>query len=711
MVLQFGRDICSHLATAESREWLVTNGIGGYACGTIAGLLTRHYHGLLNAALQPPLGRTLLVAKLDEIVTYEGQTYALHCDRWADGHISAHGYCYLEHFHLAGTIPTWHYALADARLVKQVWMEQGANTTYSRYSVTCASSPLHLSLKALVNYRNHHHRTQGQGWQMQIEPLVGSIHPLAVADGGLQVSPWPDAGGGHLRTGLKVTAFEGATPFYLLSDRGSCVPHHEWYQGYTLAIEQYRGIDPYDDHLHGGTFEVALNAQESITLVATTTSPDRVQCSGALPRQRHHEQQLLSCWQSARSPQAEPAPDWLEPLVLAADQFVVARPVDGAPDGKTVIAGYPWFGDWGRDTMIALPGLAIATGRSDLARPILRTFANYIDQGMLPNAFPEAGAAPGYNTVDAVLWYFEAIRAYQAASQDQALIDELFPVLADIIDWHQRGTRYAIHLDSDGLISAGEEGAQLTWMDAKVGDWVVTPRLGKPIEINALWYNALLIMAHFAELLGVSGETYRAMAQHTRQGFQRFWSGRLGYCYDVLDGPQGHDASLRPNQLFAVALPASAGRPLSTHRPRALGPPLLIPKLEKAIVDTVAQQLLTSYGVRSLAPTHPDYQGHYGGSPLERDGAYHQGTVWSWLIGPFIQAHLRVYQNPAVARTFLAPFADHLREACLGSISEIFDGDVPHIPRGAFAQAWSVAEVLRSWWLIENFTPFPHQGE
>jgi len=682
MVLQFGRDICGHLATAEQREWLVTNGIGGYACGTIAGILTRHYHGLLIAALKPPLDRTLLLTKLDETVVYGDQAYDLHCDRWADGTVTPHGYLHIERFELEGTVPTWHYSCGDALLVKRIWMEQGSNTTYVRYHLKRASAPVTLSLKALVNYRNHHHSTRGLDWTLQIDSLSESAPATPLS-------------------GLKITAFDGAAPFYLMSDRGHCTSEHTWHWGYDLAIERYRGIDPTDDHLQAGTFTVTLAPGEKITLAATTATPQTVQFDGAIQRQRSHEQRLLGHWYSARYLAAQQAPLWMEQVVLAADQFIVGRTVAARPPGKTVIAGYPWFGDWGRDTMIALPGLAIATGRPDIARPILRTFAAYIDQGMLPNVFPEAGEAPGYNTVDAVLWYFEAIRLYHQVSHDCMLLEELFPALAEIIRWHQKGTRYHIHLDADGLIYAGEPGLQLTWMDAKVGDWVVTPRLGKPIEINALWYNALLIMARFAEMLGVSGEEYRHLAAHTRQGFQRFWSGDRGYCYDVLDGPDGDDDSLRPNQIFAVAYPAMdnwrPGVGLQSQGRLALGEPLLTPEQQTAVVETVARRLLTSYGLRSLAPDHPDYSGRYGGNPVERDGTYHQGTVWGWLIGPFIQAHLRVYQDPVLARTFLEPFADHLRDGCIGTFSEIFDGDAPFTPRGAFAQAWSVAEVLRAW--------------
>jgi predicted glycogen debranching enzyme len=339
--------------------------------------------------------------------------------------------------------------------------------------------------------------------------------------------------------------------------------------------------------------------------------------------------------------------------------------------------------------MISLPGLTVTTGRPELARPILRTFGRYLDQGMLPNLFPESGQVPEYNTVDAILWYFEAIRAYYQATQDQALIAELFPALAEVIDWHQRGTRYHIQVDpADGLVYAGEAGVQLTWMDAKIGDWVVTPRIGKPIEISALWYNALVSMVQFATIVGKPHQDYQHWADLCAKGFQRFWHPEMGCCFDVLDTPNGNDATIRPNQIFAVSLPTDPAPSLAS---------LLTPIQQRAVVDTVARELLTSYGLRSLSPSNPSYVGHYRGNQFQRDSAYHQGTVWGWLLGTFIQAHLRVYQQTALARELLEPMADHLHDAGLGSISEIFEGNPPHAASGCFAQAWSVAETLRAW--------------
>ena len=656
-VVDFGREICGDLHSAEQREWLVTNGMGGFASGTVAGVLTRRYHGLLFAALKPPLGRTLLVTKLDEVAEYDGRDYALATNRWAGGSIDPQGYQHIERFRLEGTIAVWTFAIADALLEKRIWMEQGANTTYVRYDLVRGSGFIELTAKALVNYRDYHSTTQGGDWRMEITRVT---------------------------SGLRVNAFDGATPFYLLSSSAVAEPGHDWYRNFDLTTARYRGLDDHDDHLCAGMFHVKLSPGQSVTLVFTTNPWDTRESEAALDRERAHEQDVL-----ARAPAAQVGdPGWIRQLTLAADQFMVRRPTDADPDGRSVIAGYHWFGDWGRDTMISLPGLTLSTGRSEIARSILRTFARYVDRGMLPNRFPDAGEAPEYNTVDATLWYFEAIRQYLAATRDLATLRELFPVLADIVEWHVKGTRYNIKVDpADGLLYAGEPGVQLTWMDAKVGDWVVTPRIGKPIEVNALWLNALASMDQFARALKQPAEKFEALARKTREGFQRFWNPAAGYCFDVLDAPEGNDASLRPNQIFAVSLPETA----------------LTRDQQRAVVDVCARELLTSHGLRSLAPSDSRYVGHYGGGPRERDAAYHQGTVWSWLLGPFVRAHLRVYGDPVRAASFLEPMAHHLKQHGLGTVSEIFDGDPPFTPRGCIAQAWSVAETLTAWREIENF--------
>ncbi|MBC8449627.1 MAG: amylo-alpha-1,6-glucosidase [Chloroflexi bacterium] len=677
-MIDFGREVCGNMALSAKREWLVTNGIGGYASGTVAGLLTRRYHGLLIAALKPPLGRTLLLTKLDETATYDGHAYPLFANRWAvpipslchergrewDG-VEPIGFHHLQRFHLEGTTPVWTFACADALLEKRVWMQPGANTTYIRYDLRRAAAPLALSVKAVVNHRDHHGNTYAGDWQMHVEPLA---------------------------RGLQVTAFDKAAPFYLLcpelrpepteglakglSDRAEAMPQHEWYREYFLSIERCRGLDALDDNLYAGHFRAVLHPGESLTLVASTEATPNLDSASAYAERQEHEQRMVT--QSGLTD----APPCVQHLVLAADQFIVRRPLPDEPGGRSVIAGYHWFGDWGRDTMISLTGLTLVTGRHDVAARILRTFAHFVDQGMLPNRFPDGDESPEYNTVDATLWYFEAIRAYHAATNDDALVRGLFPVLQEIIEWHQRGTRYNIRMDpADALLYAGEQGVQLTWMDAKVGDWVVTPRIGKPVEINALWYNALRIMADFARLLGEPADGYEALAERACSGFARFWNEAAGCCYDLLDGPEGNDPALRPNQLFAVSLPHS---PLTSRQ-------------QRGVVDACARHLLTSHGLRSLAPHDPAYIGHYGGDQRQRDAAYHQGTVWGWLIGPFVSAHLRVYGDRELARSFLKPLIQHLTDHGVGSISEIFDGDPPFTPRGCIAQAWSVAEVLRAW--------------
>ena len=658
MTLAWGREVCGHLDIAEGREWLCTNGIGGFASGTLASVLTRRYHGLLVAALTPPLGRTLLVAKLDDTIEYDTVRRPLFANRWIDGTVDPHGYVEVERFHLDGTTPVWTYACADALIEKRIWMEQGANTTYVRYRMLRGAAPATLELKALVNYRDYHGTTRGNDWQMGVA---------------------------RVPHGVRVTAFDGARPFVVLADTGEVEEAHGWHRGFALTAEAARGLDAVDDNLHVATLRAPLTVDRPLTLVlsAEDSDPQAPMLDGeaAWQRRARHEADLLTQWGSSQ-PAAKDAPAYIRHCVLAADQFVAARPTASDPQGATVIAGYHWFGDWGRDTMISLPGLALSTGRPEIARRLLTTFARFVDRGMLPNRFPDQGEAPEYNTVDATLWYVDAIRAYVKATDDDATLKELFPVLEDIVQWHRQGTRYGIKEDpADGLLRAGESGVQLTWMDAKVGDWVVTPRIGKPVEINALWYNAVRSMAWFASRLGRPTAPWQALGDRVKQGFDRFWHPRKQYCYDVLDGPTAFDDALRPNQIFAVSLPES---PLSPER-------------QRRVVDICGRHLLTSYGLRSLAPGERGYCPRYAGDVVSRDGAYHQGTVWAWLLGPFVRAHFKVYRDRAAALAMLAPLADHLADYGVGNIAEVFDADPPFLPGGCIAQAWSVAETLRAW--------------
>ena len=429
-------------------------------------------------------------------------------------------------------------------------MQQGANTTYVQYSLVRASRSLELDIRALVNYRDYHSNTHAGDWRMNIETV---------------------------ERGLRVAAFGGAVPFYILIASGAAEPAHEWYRNFDLICERYRGLDDREDHLHAGNFRTTLRQGESLTVVCSTDSKPEIDGSRAWEARVRHERALLGPWTALHPPLSQAAPPWVRQLVVAADQFIVSRPLKEDPAACSIIAGYHWFGDWGRDTMIALPGLTLSTGRPEIARNVLRTFGRFVDRGMLPNVFPDVGETPEYNTADATLWYFEAIRQYFAATKDDRFLREIFPTLADIVDWHNRGTRYNIHVDpADGLLHAGEPGVQLTWMDAKVGDWVVTPRIGKPVEVNALWLNALVSMSNFAQVLNKPGKLYDSMAEQVRRNFQRFWNDSVKYCFDVIDGPDGHDSSLRPNQIFAVSLPESP----------------LTPMQQRAVLDACGRELL-----------------------------------------------------------------------------------------------------------------------
>ncbi len=462
----------------------------------------------------------------------------------------------------------------------------------------------------------------------------------------------------------------------MLADRGTCALAQDWHWNFKHRAESERGLDDVEDLFRPAAFTMTLAAGETGTMTLTASDAEPLPGMQALEQERARQTALLQLAAADLEPCRQ--------LVLAADQFVVERRTTAAI-GNTVIAGYPWFGDWGRDTMIALPGLTLTTGRPQIAANILRTFAAFVSDGLLPNRFPDGAEAPEYNTVDATLWYFVAIDEYVRASGDRKLLEELFPVLRSIVHWHQRGTRHGIRVDDqDGLLRAGENGVQLTWMDAKIGDWVVTPRVGKPVEINALWFNALSIMRDFAQQLSDvdAAREYASASERVARSFnERFWYADGGYLYDVVDGPEGDDPSLRPNQLFAISL---------RH-------PLLENGRAKAVVDKCMQELWTPVGMRSLAPTDPRYAPRYSGTPYERDAVYHQGTVWSWLLGPFAIAHYRVYDDRPTALALLDGIAAHLRDGCVGQVSEIFDAQAPFAPRGCFAQAWGVAETLRAW--------------
>ncbi len=619
----------------------------------LANAPTRKYHGYLVAALQPPLGRTMLVGGLSAFASYAGERYELSGFEWHDGTLSD-GYRQLEQWQLDGTIPVARFALADAVVEQRVWMEDGANTTYVQWTHVRGAAPVALDLRPLITERDHHATTVEADWLPTFSPAAHGVLVTTPGGVGLRLlcaaASWTTNGG-------------------------------EWIEQIHYGWETYRGHDDEARLLVAGSFAATLQVGQSLTLVFSTEVDPALDGAAALTRERTRQQHLLA---SAKLPAA--TPEFIRQLVYAADQFLVRRDVL-LPSGQTwagwsVIAGYPWFSDWGRDTMIALPGLLVATGRAALAADVLRTWSHFVSAGMLPNRFPDADAAPEYNTVDATLWFFQAIRSVYHATNDGTLIQDLYPVLLEIVRWHRQGTRYNIKITADGLLTAGEPTVQLTWMDAKYEGWVVTPREGKAVEINALWYSALRTLAEFARDLGLPHDlaAFTAEADRVQAAFARFWNADKAYLYDVLDAPDGDDAALRPNQLFAVSV---AHSPLSDVQARA-------------VVDACARHLLTSYGLRSLAPGDPQYIGIYQGDLESRDSAYHQGTTWGWLIGPFVSAVQRVY-GAERAREHLLPFADHLRDAGIGSISEIFNGAAPFTPQGCPWQAWSVAEVLRCW--------------
>jgi predicted glycogen debranching enzyme len=645
------REICRDLNNALTREWIVTNGLGGYASSSILGANTRRYHGLLVVALKPPAERTVLLSKIDEEIEVAGTTYRLGTNEYESGTINPDGYLFLDCVDFDGMIPTFVYRAANFSLAKTIWMEYEHHTTYIRYTLDASSQPIQLTLLPLCTYHNSHQELRGNStWHFNTQVQNGDV---------------------------TITATEGALPMRLITTpAASFVPLDLWYWRFRHRVEQERGLDSVEDLNLPGLFRVRLQPGESFTVIATTDNADSVDRDAAASYGRAHARQVAIA-QNARD-------DFEKQLFLAGDQFIVRRTVQDQPL-HTIIAGYPWFSDWGRDTMIALEGLTLVTGRYDQARDILLAFSRYVDQGMLPNRFPDESvdSAPvEYNTVDATLWYFHAISRYVEVTQDKKLLTDLFPILESIIDWHIKGTRYNIHVDpADGLLYAGVPGVQLTWMDAKVGDWVVTPRIGKPVEVNALWYRALRLMEQWASDLGFSAARYAEMAQKVRQSFDRFWCAEGGYLYDVIDTPNGNDSSVRPNQLFAISLADDL-----VSRDRA-----------QSALDTVTRTLLTPVGMRSLSPHNANYHAVYRGDQHQRDAAYHQGIVWTWLIGAYVDAFMRIYNDSPLLRSWFDSFRVHFAEAGIGSISEIFEAELPHRPAGCMAQAWSVAEVLRAY--------------
>jgi predicted glycogen debranching enzyme len=647
--IEFDHLVCGDLADACSREWLETNGIGGFASSTIVNLNTRRYHGLLIAATKPPAGRMLLLSKLEEALVLDGHRFDLSVNQYA-GAFHPQGHRHLRSFRL-DPFPVLTYRVEDLVIEETIFLVHGENTVVVQYQLLgdLRGRPCTLEVRPLIAFRNYHSITHANE---SIRRDVAFQPGLATA------TPYP-----------------GLPSLHFAHNAEAIDPAGFWFYNFQYERERERGLDHLEDLYSPFLLRYDLTRNSSATVIASTVH-HRTEEAFLL-----EEQEIERRANIFRSP--PPEDDFAKLLTAAADQFIVAR-----GSHQSVIAGYPWFGDWGRDTMISLPGLTLVTGRANEAREILHAFAASIDRGMLPNRFPDAGETLEYNTVDATLWMFHAVHEFLRYTRDYTFVrTQLYERLADVVAWHERGTRYGIRLDSDGLLQAGEPGVQLTWMDAKLGDWVVTPRQGKPVEIQALWYNALRVMEHLSAALHRPADAgrYAALAERARARFlQIFWNETDGCLYDVI-GDQGPDRSIRPNQIFAVSLPHA----------------LLAGEPAQRVVDVVEWELLTPYGLRTLSPRDPNYHGRYGGDPRSRDSAYHQGTVWPWLLGPFLTAYVKVHGATGEARrradSFLDSLRAHLRQAGLGQISEVFDGDHPHNPGGCVAQAWSVAEVLRTY--------------
>ncbi|RKG81329.1 glycogen debranching protein [Corallococcus exercitus] len=652
-----GADFNAHV----SHEWLLTNGRGGYASSTVVGCNTRRYHGLFIPTLEK-LGRTVLMARMEETALVDGKRYRLTSEEHADGSTQEDGARHLRHFHLEGLIPVWEFAVGGARLLRRYVMVHGEDTVFLEWR-HLSGPEVTLHLRPFPVLRPH----DGPLLKDAGEPIVTLRGPLVELRNGEE--------GPRQRVRLYS---DGPTPFVSLPETSK--PQH-------LRVEKARGYDFTEVQHSPGYFTATLKPGGTLYFGLTTEQPVHLlerKPEEVFERELLRQQRLL-----------EQAPEHGRTgvparLVLAADQFIIdpPRPADAAwarsmgLEARSVIAGYPWFTDWGRDTMISMDGLTLATGRYREAAAILRTFQRYVRDGLIPNYFPDGENEGVYHTADATLWFFHAVDRYQEETGDESLLRDLFPTLQDIVAHHQKGTRFHIGVDpADGLLRQGQEGYQLTWMDAKVDGWVVTPRRGKAVEINALWFNALRLMAGWAERLGQDAGPYRGAAERAQGSFnQRFWNEAGGCLYDVVDGEDGReDASVRPNQVFAISL---------KH-------PVLKRERWAQVLEVVRRELVTPVGLRSLAPGSKDYKPTYDGDLRTRDAAYHQGTVWGWLIGHYVDATLKVAPDLKAARALLSGMEAHLSHAGIGQISEIFDATEPYRPRGCFAQAWSVAEALR----------------
>jgi predicted glycogen debranching enzyme len=623
--ISFGPQTCGSLGESRSREWLVTDGLGGFAMGTVAGLRTRRYHGLLVVATAPPLGRMLALASLDPVLVLGDRRVRLGVHEWADGTIAPAGFEHLESFALVDGVPRWRWRVGDVVLERELAFVHGSPTLAVVHRLLRAPAPVRLELEALCTWRDSHGERHADG-----APSLAVEERGFVFEGAYAVRGLPFAAAG------------------------------EWYRGVRHAVEAERGLADREDLFLAGRFAAELEPGAAAGLVASTTlgvEADATTVVGAA-RRRSREAAVRAGASDATE----------ELFAHAADQFVVA--------GPTVVAGYPWFGDWSRDTMTSYEGLLLETGRHDEGRALLERAAATLSEGMLANTADAGGTE--YNTVDGTLWFVHAVGRHVERTGDDDLAAALLPALEDIVAWHLRGTRFGIRVDGDGLLTQGADGWALTWMDARVDGVPVTSRAGKPVEINALWIEALATIASLRTRLGLDGDN--GLERRARAAFTARFPRADGSLYDVVDGPAG--GALRPNQLLAVSLPHGPSR-------------------DPRVVDACAP-LLTPLGLRSLAPDDSSFRGVHRGGVAERDLAYHQGTVWPWLVGPYVEAAIRV--GRPVDGVFDGLDA-HLAEWGLGSVSETADGNPPHGATGCPFQAWSVAEALRARRLAAGVVP------
>ena len=643
-MISFNSEICTNFEKASSLEWLETNGLGGFACSTVSGANTRRYHGLLTAATRPPLGRVTILSKFEEVLKIDQEIFELSTNQYPNS-IHPKGHKHLKSFRL-DPFPIWTYKIQEIEIEHKIFMVNGSNTTVCQWSVfNKGKAEVSLELRPLLAFVDYH------GLQRETPKL----NPEYISSNGC----------------VSIKPINGLPSLFFDHNAKEITQTGHWYHNFEYKLEESRGFDFHEDLFQ--PFSMSFDLSDEATVIISTEQNNIENAIELEQKETNRRQTLIEI--------AQAKDDFTKQLVLAADQFVVSR-----GDGETIIAGYPWFSDWGRDTMIALNGLTLTTNREGIAKNILREYSKHISKGMIPNRFPDDGETPEYNTVDATLWFFEAIRAYVEKTDDYDFVkNELYEKLIEIIYWHQKGTRFNIHIDKDGLLFAGEEGWQLTWMDAKHGDDVFTPRIGKPVEIQALWYNALKTIENFADKFGDKDGRfqYQEMADTAKTRFNKaFWNKEKECLFDVINNEDKDDA-IRPNQILAVSLKHSM---LSMFR-------------AKKVVQKVENDLFTPLGLRSLSPDNNNYRPIYIGSPYERDSAYHQGTVWAWLMGAFITSLKRVYPNGRKSKKYvneiLEGFNAHLKEGGIGHISEIFDADAPHKSRGCFAQAWSIAEILR----------------